>query len=78
MVQGASGEPIQRDVARRLCAQIMAQRRRKWWTPAAWRCWGCAWLSRGEPTQLRFAASPDNRGCQIINERWEQTGRPYR
>ncbi len=73
-----SGEMIQRDVAQRLCAQVRAEHRGQWWRPAAWRCWACASWSGGDPARMRFAASPDNRGCPVVTARYEQAGRPVR
>lgn len=71
-----SGEMIQRDVARRLCAEVTAKSRGQWWRRAAWRCWACTAGSRGDPAFLRFAAAPDNRGCRAVAARYEQAGRP--
>lgn len=76
MMHIGPAEPIPRDVAQRLCAQIMAEHRGRWWRPAEWRCWWCADMSRGDPSLMGFASSPDNRGCPFVNERWERAGRP--
>lgn len=76
MERFASGEMIQRDVAQRLCAEVRAENRGRWWRHAAWRCWTCTVIGRGEPALLRCAAAPDNRGCRVVNARYEQVGRP--
>ena len=71
-----SGQMIQRDVAQRLCAEVMMESRDQWWRPAAWRCWICSAISRGDPALMRYAAAPDNRGCRIVAARYEEAGRP--
>lgn len=76
MTSRVTDEPIQRDVAQRLCHELLAERRQRWWEPSSWRCQACAWLSRGDPTQLAFASRPDNRGCRAVSARWEALGRP--
>lgn len=78
MVWLGSADAIQRDVAQRLCAQVMTENRGKWWRGAAWRCWWCAAVSRGQPARLGYTAAPDNRGCRFVTARWEQAGRPIR
>ena len=78
MVRGTAAEPIQRDVARRLCGELMAESRGQWWHRAAWRCWACAYRSGSDPALMRFAHSSDNRGCRFVTARWEHTGRPLR
>jgi hypothetical protein len=78
MGQVTAAEPIQRDVAWRVCKQLMAESDGQWWRRAAWRCWGCREFSRSDPALMRFARTPDNRGCRFVAERWEQAGRPLR
>ena len=71
-----SGEMIQRDVAQRLCAEVMAESQGQWWRPAAWRCWACSFRAGGNSALMRYAAAPDNRGCRLVAARYEQAGRP--
>lgn len=78
MTSSVADQPIQRDVALRLCNDLLARSRRRWLDPRTWQCRACAWASRRDPTQLAFAARPDNRGCRNVNERWESLGRPSR
>lgn len=69
---------VPRDVAERLCGEIRAELRGRWWSPAAWRCAWCNDLSRGDPSLRRFALMGREPGCRRVNARWEAAGRPPR
>jgi len=64
--------PIPRDVAEQLCAQIRQGNRGKWYTFNGMWCWGCAKFSGGNPAKLCFSSQPDYRGCAQVNARYDQ------
>ena len=78
MIGGTPGPAIPREAAVRLCAEIRAEQRGRWWRPAAWRCAWCSDLSRGDAALRRYALGVANRGCAGVTYRWERSGRPPR
>jgi hypothetical protein len=59
------------DVASRLCEEIRAEQRGKWYRWTAWWCWGCERFTQGDPAKMCFANDPQNRGCAQVNARYE-------
>ena len=64
--------PISRDDALALCEDIRQENRGKWYKPLFWRCWGCMKLAAGNPDTMSFGGMPGNRGCKLINERYDR------
>ncbi len=56
-----------------ICDQLRAVNRGKWYTYQTWWCWGCMTFTKGEPAKRCFANRPDNRGCEQVNQRFDQT-----
>lgn len=65
-------EAIPRDVALQLCAEIRDQYRGKWWTLAGLQCWGCWTFTQGDAAKMCVSSRPDNRGCNLVNARYDQ------
>lgn len=64
-------EAIPRETALRLCEEIRAENRGRWWTVNGMWCWGCARFS-GEPDRRCWANAPGNRGCAQVNARYDR------
>jgi len=64
---------ISQDVALKLCTEISAANRGKWYTFNGLWCWGCVKFS-GEIAKRCFANQPDNRGCAQVNARYDRLG----
>lgn len=64
------------EVALRLCDEILEESRHRRLDLAAWRCRECAYESHGDSARKGFSKAPGNRGCTLVNERWEALGRP--
>lgn len=63
---------IPREVASQLCEQIRQENRGKWYTFSGLWCLGCETFTKGDPTKLCWACSPDCRGCTQVNARYDQ------
>jgi hypothetical protein len=66
---------IPKDVALKLCEEIRAKNRGRWYSFFGMWCWGCYRFSRGNSTRLCFSNNPENRGCAQVNERYENVNR---
>jgi hypothetical protein len=42
---------IPQDIAYRLCGDMRAEGKRKWYTWSAWWCWGCVTFTGGDPAK---------------------------
>lgn len=60
------------EIARALCQQIRQENRRKWFSLARWQCWGCETFTRGVLTQMCLNSAPGNRGCNVLNDRYDK------
>jgi hypothetical protein len=58
--------------ALRLCAEIREQNRCKRFSAAAMQCWGCVTFSKGDPDKMCLSNKPGNRGCNLVNTRYER------
>jgi hypothetical protein len=67
--------PISQENALALCQQIRAENANQFWSTVAWQCWGCMKFSKGNPAKMCFSNAPDNRGCQWVNQRYDQSMR---
>jgi len=61
---------IPKDVALKLCEEIRAKNRGRWYSFYGMWCWGCYKFSKGDSTKLCFSNNPENRGCAQVNERY--------
>jgi hypothetical protein len=64
------------EVALRLCEEVLEANRHRLLDLAAWRCRECAYDSHGDSASRGFSTAPGNRGCPMVNQRWEELGRP--
>ena len=72
MTSNTSVEKIPDEIALRLCAEIREANRRKRLSLAAMQCWGCVRFSRGNPAKMCLGSKPGNRGCKLINARYDR------
>lgn len=64
--------PIPLDIAIRLCTEIREETDRVWYpTPDRW-CFCCQQESGGDPLKRGFLRQPGNRGCFLINTRYDR------
>jgi len=72
MKRGDSVNAIPEDVAWQLCAEIRQENRGKWYSFAAWQCWGCLTFTKGDPAKMCVSGKPGYRGCNLVNARYDQ------
>jgi hypothetical protein len=63
-----SVQGIPRDVAFQLCEEIRKEKGVKLFS----QCWGCVKFSKNDPAKMCFYGPPDNRGCKLVNTRYDQ------
>lgn len=68
-------QPIPKDTALQLCADIREEYQGRWFSNAFWQCWGCVRFTHGDPDKMCFHNQPDNRGCALINARYKHQQR---
>jgi len=71
-MKGVSEEAIPKDVALQLCSEIRNEKKVKLFT----QCWGCVKFSKGDPAKMCFSSRVDNRGCGIVNKRYDELHPP--
>jgi len=64
---------IPREIALRLCAEIRQENRGKRFSVARMQCWGCTRYAKGDPDKMCFSNRDGNRGCNLVNKRYEQS-----
>jgi len=69
--EGQLIEGIPRDTAIRLCNEIRLKKEHKLFS----QCWGCVKFSKGIFDKMCAAGKPDNRGCALVNARYDRAGR---
>jgi len=57
---------ITREVALKLCEEIRAENKRRWFSLGGLQCWGCYTWSKGDPQKLCLSSEG---GCNLINKR---------
>lgn len=72
MSQFVQTRAIPRDVAMQLCSEIRAEHRGRWYTLRALRCWGCVAFCNGDFSRMCAGSRSDNRGCDLVNQRYDQ------
>ena len=75
MAQARVLTPIPKDTALQLCAEIREKSGGKWWTLAGMQCAGCLRFSKGDPAKMCVMNRPDNRGCKLVNARFDRETR---
>lgn len=68
----ATAGPITKAEALQICEEIREQYRGKFWTLAGLQCWGCTTFTKGDIGKRCFANAPDFRGCNLVNDRYDQ------
>lgn len=64
---------ISKDQALAICDQLRDTNRRKWFTYQSWWCWGCTTFTSGDVDKRCFANTPDNRGCEQVNQHYDRS-----
>ncbi len=72
MSDNTSATPIPEAVALQLCDEISGRFRGKWYFIFATQCFFCTLFSRKNAANLCFYATPGNRGCQLVNTRYDR------
>lgn len=72
MSTSVSKNAIPKETAFQLCAEIREQYRGKWWTLAGMQCMGCDAATKGDMTKRCVSGSPDYRGCNLVNARYDR------
>jgi uncharacterized protein (DUF779 family) len=62
-----SGKPIPKEEAMKLCSEIRNEKGVKLFS----QCWGCLKFSKGDPAKMCYNGKPDNRGCGLVNKRYD-------
>ncbi len=70
--------PMPDEIARTLCQQIRHENHHKWFSFARWQCWGCETFTQGVLTQMCLNSAPGNRGCSVLNDRYQKFLREIR
>ena len=65
-------DEIPREIALKLCAEIREENLRKRFSPARMQCWGCTKYAKGDPGKMCFNSKEGNRGCNLVNKRYEE------
>jgi Ni,Fe-hydrogenase I small subunit len=63
---------IPKDAAFQLCAEIRWKYQGKWWTFAGMQCVGCNAATKGDITKRCVCNAPGNRGCNLVNARYDR------
>jgi hypothetical protein len=58
---------VPRDEALRLCAEMQAEHRQKWYKLALWQCWGCTRFSHGDPAKMCGGIV----ACNLVTARYQ-------
>jgi hypothetical protein len=59
------------ETAVQLCDEIRSENQKEF-SFSSLQCWGCSFSATGEPEKRCFSNEPGNRGCNLINERYDQ------
>jgi hypothetical protein len=66
------GNTIPKEMALQICGEIRERYRGKWYTLAGVQCWFCTVFSKGDPAKMCIGNRPDNRGCNLVNARYDR------
>ena len=64
-------DEIPRETAFKLCAEIREENRQRF-SLARVQCWGCTRYAKGDPDRMCLTSQAGNRGCNLVNKRYEQ------
>lgn len=62
---------IPQATAIQLCTEIRTRYKGKWYTLAGMQCMGCQAASKGALEKMCISATPDYRGCNLVNARYD-------
>ncbi len=63
---------IPKKLAQRLCEEIRLEQKRKWYTFTGLTCWRCYKFSKGNVKKMCISKKPGNRGCTLINLKYDK------
>jgi len=63
-----TGKDIPREVAVKLCDEIRAENKRKWFSLGRLQCWGCYTWARGDMEKLCLSSKE---GCNLVNNQYK-------
>jgi len=61
-----------RETAFKLCAEIREENRSRRFSLARVQCWGCTRYAKEDPDKMCLTSQAGNRGCNLVNKRYEQ------
>jgi hypothetical protein len=64
-------DEIPRETAFKLCAEIREENRQRF-SLARVQFWGCTRYAKGDPDRMCLTSQAGNRGCNLVNKRYEQ------
>jgi len=62
--------PIPLPLAEKLCEDIRKETEANWYTESARWCWNCQKSAAGNLEKRGFLRQPGNRGCMLVNARF--------
>ncbi len=63
-----TGKDIPHEVALKLCDEIRAENKRKWFSIGRLQCWGCYKFTKGDAEKMCLSSKG---GCSFVNKRYE-------
>ncbi len=72
MSQDGATKGIPPEVAARLCQEVRAANRGRWYTFHGLWCWGCATFTGGDVHKRCWNNGPEHRGCAQVNARYDR------
>ena len=63
-----TGKDIPREVALKLCNEIRAENKQKWFSLGRLQCWGCYKWAKGDAERM---CRSSERGCNQVNNRYK-------
>jgi len=63
-----NAQAIPKEVAFQLCEEIRKEKGVRLFS----QCWGCVKFSKNDPAKMCFYDPSDNRGCKLVNARYDQ------
>jgi hypothetical protein len=69
---------IPNEIALKLCSKIQEDLRTQWYSLDYWQCVGCNILAYNEVADRCFKSASGNRGCHLLNQRYEKFSREIR
>jgi hypothetical protein len=59
------------EIAQELCYSIRTEAEQNWHTAAARWCWSCQQANNGDLSEPGFLQADGNRGCMLVNSRYQ-------